>query len=367
MRNRCFGYTSLLAALIAVRSGAITVDGTVDAEYGAPAAIQTHQTQFGDSNAGLPDNANGSELANGYWSLDATNLYLVFAGNLEGNFNKLNIFIDSRLGGQNKLRGDNPVFDFNGLNRMGDDGSLTNGLKFDADFAADFYFCAGGGGSPYTVYFNYSELLTSSGGTNGYYLGGTTNQSDGTLTGGGYNPFGIRATIDNSNVGGVSGGSATSAPFTAVATGIELAIPLASIGYPCGTVKVCAFISSADRGYVANQVLPGFATANNVDNFGEPRDLQFDALPGPQYFTAYIGLTNDYNLAVTRVRSQAGTELAWPSLAGKTYLINKSTNLLQGFTLYTNGIVATAPTNTFLDIAADPNAYYQIQAESGCP
>ena len=118
---------------------------------------------------------------------------------------------------------------------------------------------------------------------------------------------------------------------------------------------------------MANQVLPGYDTTNDVANPGEPRDLQYDAQPGRQYFTAYIGLTNDHNLAVTRINTQFGAELSWPSLAGKTYLINKSTNLLQGFTLLTNGIPATAPENTFLDTIADPNACYQVQAESGCP
>ena len=48
-------------------------------------------------------------------------------------FNKLDIFIDAIDGGQLKLRGDNPNVDFNGLNRMGDDGS-NNGLRFDDEF-----------------------------------------------------------------------------------------------------------------------------------------------------------------------------------------------------------------------------------------
>lgn len=68
-----------------------TVDGTHDASYGSALAVQTVETGFGD---------NCSELDAGYALIDSGKLYLMLTGNIEANFNKLNIFIDSKAGGQ---------------------------------------------------------------------------------------------------------------------------------------------------------------------------------------------------------------------------------------------------------------------------
>lgn len=157
----------LAAALVAAPAMAsIGVDGTAEGTYGPAVSVQTLQTNFGDANMGVVDYANGSELDAAYGVIKGGNLYLTLAGNLESNFNKLEVFIDSRAGaGQNQLRGDNPNVDFNGLNRMA-------GLTFDAGFSPDYWLSVTGGGGPYQMYANYAELLTGGGG-NGYYLGQT--------------------------------------------------------------------------------------------------------------------------------------------------------------------------------------------------
>ena len=67
------------------------VDGTKDAEYGPAVAVQMVQTSFDD---------NDSEWNAGYGRIDAGKLYLMLTGNLQNNFNKLEIFIDSKAGGQ---------------------------------------------------------------------------------------------------------------------------------------------------------------------------------------------------------------------------------------------------------------------------
>jgi hypothetical protein len=250
------------------------IDGSWDPIYRV-LAIQNTQTGFGDSNLGAVDYANGSELDVAYGIVKDGWLYLLLAGNLESNFNKLEIFFDTRTGGQNRLRGDNPDVDFNGLNRMGDDGS-GNGLTFDADFEADFWIGVTGGGSPYRLYANYAEL--GSPGV-GLYLGNTGAVSDGVLVDGN-NPFGIRVTINNSNTGGVTGGTGLGNGAD-VMTGVELAIPLNAIGNPTSSFKVCVFINGLFHDYLSNQVLAGIDGGGNL---GEPRLVNFGNIPGEQYF-----------------------------------------------------------------------------------
>jgi hypothetical protein len=263
---------SLLFATAALAQPVI--DGSWDPIYRI-LAIQNTQTGFGDSNLGAVDYANGSELDVAYGIVKDGWLYLLLAGNLESNFNKLEIFFDTRPGGQNRLRGDNPDVDFNGLNRMGDDGS-GNGLTFDADFEADFWIGVTGGGSPYRLYANYAEL--GSPGV-GLYLGNTGAVSDGVLVDGN-NPFGIRVTINNSNTGGVTGGTGLGNGAD-VMTGVELAIPLNAIGNPTSSFKVCVFINGLFHDYLSNQVLAGIGGGGNL---GEPRLVNFGNIPGEQYF-----------------------------------------------------------------------------------
>ena len=51
-----------LALLCATPVFSQTVDGTLDAEYGEPNTVQNTQTGFGNSDIGMPDFANGSEI-----------------------------------------------------------------------------------------------------------------------------------------------------------------------------------------------------------------------------------------------------------------------------------------------------------------
>ena len=267
-----------LLAVSAIGASAATIDGTLDGVYGPALSTQTTQTNFGDSNLGVVDNANGSELNAAYGYVSGGTLYLFLTGNLESNFNHLELFFDTKAGGQNKLRGDNNGVDFGGLNRMGDDGS-GNGLKFDTTFSPDYWVGLGGGGGPYTLYANWAELLTSGGGL-GDYAGSTGAASNGVLSGG--TDHGIQVTIDNHNVAGVSGGCGP-ASGAGVSTGVELSIPLTSIGSPTGCINVCAFINGGGHDYVSNQVLGPLAAG--TCNLGEPRAVDFSQQTGNQYFS----------------------------------------------------------------------------------
>lgn len=251
------------------------MDGTADAVYGAPLVVQNTQTQFGDSDSGQADLANGSELDAAFGFISNEALYLVLAGNLESNANQLDIFIDSKPGGQNRVLGGHASA---ALNTMGDDGS-GNGLRFESDFEADYLVSLSGLFNPtYALNAQYAEMLTGGGGA-AFFLGSTAALSDGTLAGG-TNPDSIRVTIDNRNVGGVTAGSGIDSGVD-VRTGVELAIPLAAIGNPAGPVRVCALVASSDHFFVSNQVLAGLGGGGNL---GFSRFVNFAARGGDQSF-----------------------------------------------------------------------------------
>ena len=277
MRNKLM-YVAALAVATAAQAQ-VVLDGVADKTYGAAIIIQNTQTQFGDSTLGVVDFANGSELDAGFAKIDGGYLYLMLAGNLESNFNKLEIFIDAVDGGQNKLLPNNPTVDFEGLLRMADDVNtpkVVEGLTFDADFSADLWVGTTCGGDPFAVYMDYAELLTEGGG-NGNYLG-----SGGAGAGGAASfKSGFGFGLDNSNILGVVGGTKLG-DGTGCTTGVEVRIPLTAIaGYTAGDIKVCAFINGGGHDYLSNQVL---APLGGGANLGEPRLVNFENIPGAQYF-----------------------------------------------------------------------------------
>lgn len=277
--------STLALASMASVSAAVVNDGFLDGTYGPPVVIQSTQTQFGDANIGHQYWANGSELDVAYATIESGVLHLFFGGNLESNYNKLELFFDTGAGGQNKLRGDNAGIDFGGLNRMGDDGS-GNGLTFDAGFEADYYITVTGGdvgGGTYGMFANFAQLLTGGGGP-GDYLGTNPGGTPGPMTGG-TNPFNIEITLDNRNPGGVDGGCGL-ANGAGVGSGIELAIPLAALG-GSSCMKIVAFINGGGHDFLSNQVLASYAGCN----LGEPRNVNFETLPGLQSFTVCDGST----------------------------------------------------------------------------
>ena len=285
----------------------IIVDGTAESAYGCPLAVQQIQTQYGNSlGTNLMSNAGGSELDEAYGLIKDNILFLVFAGNLENNFNKINIFFMTGPGGQNTLTNVNPGVDSGGLNAMG---ATTNGngagLTFHTGFAPNYWISVTGGGAPYKLFANYAQLWpggTNSSGvaTNGYFLGSTNpaNPTNGTLSAG-TNPFVIQATLNDSNTNGVDGGTcATNASgqvesalaSTNVTTGVELGIPLAAFGSPTGAIAICAFISSGSYTQMSNQVLPPLGTNDlgycqgNLQGVARTSAIDLNTFPGQAYF-----------------------------------------------------------------------------------
>ncbi len=126
---------------------AVTViDGNASVADGyASLSEQNTDTQFGDATTGDPINGGGgSEIDQVFAKIENGRLYMVIAGNLQTNFNKLDIYIDSVAGGVNQIvqDGAGPLVDnvpagvdpFSGGAFEG-----SNGLTFDAGFAADYF------------------------------------------------------------------------------------------------------------------------------------------------------------------------------------------------------------------------------------
>ncbi len=273
-------HAACLASVSAALAGGITVDGVLDAEYGDVNGVQNTQTAFGDSTMGLPDFSNGSELDGAWIVIEGGYLHIMLSGNLESNFNKFDLFIDARDGGQNRLRSDNPDVDFDGLNRMGDDGS-GNGLTFDEGFEADLWISltCGSTDDVFTTYANFAELHTTGGGYGGY-LGSGGSGSEGAIV----SKNGVIIALDNSNTGGVGYGEATGCGEGAT-SGIEIAIPLFVLNWDgkAGDItgaRLCAFINGGSHDFISNQVLGGISGGGNL---GEPRDVDLTGVPGSQF------------------------------------------------------------------------------------
>ncbi|MCH2137733.1 MAG: hypothetical protein MK074_01615 [Phycisphaerales bacterium] len=137
MMKTLVALSTALSTMAMTQAGTVIVDGTAEATYGTALAYQNTQTSFGNNADDGPAYANGSELDIARAVVEEGILYVHLAGSLESNWNKLDVFIDARNGGQERILGINPDVDYAALQRMGDDGS-GNGLRFDEGFEADY-------------------------------------------------------------------------------------------------------------------------------------------------------------------------------------------------------------------------------------
>lgn len=289
-----------VAGMAAGVANAQVIDGTVDGSYGAPLSVQTVQTQFGDANPN-----NGSELNAAYARISGGRLYLMFTGNHEANFNKLNVFIDSRAGGENVLT-NVPQYDGGGWISQN-----LGGMTFDTGFSPDFHLFSrwGGGPGPYEVDFidragGGSAMVPGARGVSGPPAGLT---AAGQINAGalGPNASGSSLTqdllfaINNNNTLGVTGGTAAADQIAAAAvmTGMEFSISLADLGSPIdGTeIRISAMIGNGDHNYLSNQVLGGLpAPQGNLGGDGAGgftgtlSGVNFNNFGGNQYFSIIV-------------------------------------------------------------------------------
>ncbi len=275
-----------IACLMASPVLAVSLDGsTVGDGYGPARAVQTVQTQFGD---------NFSELDAGYAQVSGGTLWITLTGNIENNFNKLNIFIDTgAAGGQNVLQADAN----NGGNNPENDNWANKhaGMTFDAGFAANYSIITRRGAGKFD--FDFATVGAGLGAFESTFDIFTGFEAGSNASVG---ASGIGVAYDGSNVAGILGGTgaANGANAAAVTTGLELAIPLAAIGNPAASsIKISAMVNGSNHDFMSNQVLGGLPAGQgnlggdgaggftgglagiNFNNFGG--DQHFAAVPEP--------------------------------------------------------------------------------------
>ncbi|CAN5623438.1 hypothetical protein BH09PLA1_BH09PLA1_18220 [soil metagenome] len=311
------------AAIAAITSGVSlafaqvpTIDGTRDALYGSPVATQVFQTGFGD---------NQSELDAGYAYIKDGKLHLFLAGNLESNNNKLALFFDTRAGGQNVMRADNPDVNFNNIN------TKYAGMTFDAGFSPDYglFFSRDrdGGTLEGNIYVDFTELNTNGGGFGGFagQVHLPANQI-GSGTVGDQNGF-PRVTIgyDDSNTAGVGGGSNALTPAEvtaaqAVATGAEIVIDLAAFG-ATENFTMMVGINGSNHDYWSNQFLAPIQSdgVNPQGNLGGDGLGNFTGTVGAINFNNHLGnqfFSLNYHAPLSNWNNAAGSN--WNNAANWT-------------------------------------------------
>ncbi|MEL7484219.1 MAG: PEP-CTERM sorting domain-containing protein [Planctomycetota bacterium] len=233
---------------------------------------------------------NRSEI-NAIWSyVDSGTLYLGVTGNVQ-DFNKLDLFFDSGAGGQNTLRNDNADVDFNQLN------TNLGGLTFDAGFEADYFLTYTVNGDRNEHFTSAAQLDAAGGGPGGFQGGGAYVDGDQVVVGGA-NGNGYTLGTNQSNTGGV--GEFPNAPDsdpTLVTTGVEIAIPLAELGYTGGELRLAGFINGGAHDFLSNQVIGGVPAGTGnlggdlAGNFVAPGTLagiDFNNLQGDQFVTLIV-------------------------------------------------------------------------------
>lgn len=322
----------------------IAVDGTFvgdEADYGTARSVQNTNTGYGNSTNGDPKAATGgSEIDQVFATVRADRLYVLITGNLEANFNKLSVFIDSEPGGVNQIVGASLPSLVDPYCCGGSNGALQalNGLRFDSTFAADHFLAFSNGnhtyGSPaitrWTLSAYYADLTQGvsgdkseigfqwnhSGVEPGLGIGepidqvnnGCTGPSDTNCTppehefaepidtvndptnSRGHRDFlnevDLLMAINNSNTQGVNAGSgaATGTPAS-VLTGIEFSLPLSVLGDPTADIKIAAFIGSGNYGNISNQ----FAGVGVLrSNLGGPSSVNLANIAGNQFVTVPV-------------------------------------------------------------------------------
>ena len=249
-----------------------------------------------------------------YTAVEGTRINVLLTGNLENNFNKLEIFIDSIEGGENPMSS-TPQYDF-----LFDGGPFwisqflggTPGLTFDPGFTCDYHLLVRHGDPGKGPIFD-ADFINRMGG--GFAMvpvnamrvpfDNMTLTAAGSIEPGnpGLNSSGVDANlqsifvaIDNNNMAGLTGDvsvPANAADAEAVTTGIEFSIDVSDLGLnpeEAGTIKINAMVNGVNHDFMSNQILPGVDApmgnlgGDNMGNFtGNVGGVDFTAFTGDQF------------------------------------------------------------------------------------
>lgn len=336
-------YILVLKLIITRIVFSIEVDGERDDEYGEALSVQQVQTGFGDP---------GSELDAAYSVLLDDKLYLMLTGNLEPNFNKLEIFIDSESGGQNKI--------ISNLNPNNDNwAEKFDGFTFDSGFSADYLLIVRHGFGSTQLDLDFTEL-----GVGG--SGGMVGRFD-PINSGNNGPFeasnGLVIGFNNTNSAGVGsnqGQLANQEQAMLVRTGTELAIPLELIGSPKNEIRICVMINGQGHDYLSNQFLgamPEWTGNLGTDGLGgyvdnsSLRNIDLNDFEGDQFFVItnqvrpleIIGFDYDQDLS--------DLSITWVSYSGVSYRLESSIDM-KTWSDIEDGIISQGENTTYkyLDI-----------------
>lgn len=298
----------------AIAGASPTIDGVLSAgEYPAALALQTNRTSFGNNTDATPQSANGSEFDGIHAMIRNGSLFIFITGNMETNFNKIELFLDTgAAGGYNQLieSATFPDVDFGSLQNLQGFSGMDRpgpGLKFDAAFSATHYITFGCGGSPIQHYPNLADLVNGV----GTYLGTVaTGSGSGLLDGG--NNLGIEIAVDNSNIGGVPERCPPPTGSPDIASGSELDNLFAYLDTQCNNLhvfiggnlqtnfnKIDLFFDVTGGGQNTlrgtGEVDIDFGALQNMGGNGVDPGLTFDAGFAADY---WIGFTNGNNIEV---------------------------------------------------------------------
>ncbi|MGJ8726330.1 MAG: hypothetical protein ACSHYB_17410 [Roseibacillus sp.] len=324
--------------------------------YGPAISVQGIQTEFGD---------NFSELNAAYAGVQNGKLFLMLTGNIEGNFNKLNIFIDSTS-----------AVSTNVLTAAGNDGSgVMNGLTFDTGFAPDYHLIVRRGfGSTNQLDMDISNLATGQFASFNDIFGGSQEgfADTGTPNSGALTPNPIGVGYFNLNQAGITGGTGAADPVAAqaVRAGFEVCIDLADIGSPSGgNIKAMAFVTNSNLTFTSNQFLGSLPEDLNGVGVGTPNLSQTDvidlsAISDDQCFTINVPTQNsgisiiDCSLSGSNLTLTAGN-----LISGNDYHVEFSPDLATAFTDVAGSTFnAGGVTENILVTVSGSKGFYRIAA-----
>jgi hypothetical protein len=262
-----FASSIVVSAALASSVRAQNLNGTLSGFYGSALSVQTINTGFGNSPGG--GDATGSELDAGYGQISGGNLYLFLSGAFENNGNHINVFIGSSdVPGQNTL------------NISPSTESAMNGSVFSPGFSPNYMIDANDySGTLYTDGFS----LPNGGVASQAYLGGVPSNGSGVYALDNLGPISLALNNTHASTMGAANAALSGATSGAnTTTGLELVIPLSTIGSPAGAVMVMADINGGGDSYLSNQFLPGLPVGTG--NLGNGGVFNFSGTPG-EYFT----------------------------------------------------------------------------------